>query len=189
MVRKTIACVGLLAMMLGSGANVALAQSAPASAPAGAGSGGYTLGPGDKLQITVYGEEDLSSEQQVGPDGTVAIPLIGRVPATGRTTTALTDEIRSKLAEGFVQNPSVTVTITTYRPFYILGEVNTPGQYEYANGMTVMSAVARAGGFTYRAKKGEVFVKHAGGQEERVKLTGDLPIQPGDTIRVGERYF
>jgi polysaccharide export outer membrane protein len=190
MVRKTIAYVGLLALTLGSGANYGLAQTAPSGGQMAARSGAYTLGPGDKLQISVYGEEELTGEQQVGPDGTVAMPLIGRVAASGRTVSAVSDEIRTKLAEGFVHNPSVTVTITAYRPFYILGEVNTPGQYEYAQGMTVLSAVARAGGFTYRAKKTEVFVKHEGGQsEERVKLTGDLPIQPGDTIRVGERYF
>lgn len=188
MVRKTMAYVGLLAITLGSGANFGLAQ-----APSGSGqmaAKGYALGPGDKLQISVYGEEELTGEQQVGPDGTVAMPLVGRIKATGRTVSDVSDEIRTKLAEGFVHNPSVTVTITNYRPFYILGEVNTPGQYEYAQGMTVLSAVARAGGFTYRAKKTEVFVKHEGGaSEERVKLTGDLPIQPGDTIRVGERYF
>lgn len=192
MIRKTMAGVGLLALVIGSAANVAAAQPVP---PAGkvaavANDGDYALGSGDKLQITVYGEEDLTGEQQVGPDGTVAMPLIGRIPAAGRTAAALSEDIRAKLAEGFVHNPSVTVTITTYRPFYILGEVNTPGQYEYAKGMSVLAAVARAGGFTYRAKKSEVFVRHeGGGAEQRVKLTSDLPVQPGDTIRIGERYF
>ncbi|PZU07020.1 polysaccharide biosynthesis/export family protein [Sphingomonas sp.] len=185
MVRKTVAFVGLLAVAMGGFSGSVVAQTAPAATQ-----GGYALGPGDKLQINVYGEEELSGEQQVGPDGTVTLPLIGRVKASGRAVSDVSEEIRAKLAEGFVHNPSVTVTIQTYRPFYILGEVNTPGQYEYAQGMTVLSAVARAGGFTYRAKKSEVFVKHEGGSaEERVKLTGDLPIRPGDTIRVGERYF
>ncbi len=190
MVRKTIAYIGLLAISLSGAANYGAAQTPTKPVAESAGDGSYGLGAGDKLQITVYGEEDLSGEQQVGPDGTVTLPLIGRVPATGRTVAAVSEEIRARLADGFVQKPSVSVTITAYRPFYILGEVNTPGQYEYAKGMTVLGAVARGGGFTYRAKKSEVFIKREGSQAEvRVKLTGDLPIAPGDTIRVGERYF
>lgn len=192
MIRKMVAIVCLVDMAVCGVANPVTAQAPTRAAGAQrpVADGSYMLGPGDKLQISVYGEEELTGEQQVGPDGTVAMPLIGRVPATGRTVTAVSDEIRTKLASGYVQNPSVTVIITAYRPFYILGEVNTPGQYEYAKGLTVLAAVARAGGFTYRAKKNDVFVKHEGSAaEERVKLTGDLPVQPGDTIRIAERYF
>jgi len=191
MVRKTIGWIGLLALTgCGGGEYGAVKSVSAASLSAPTRDGVYTLGPGDKLQIAVYGEDNLSSEQQVGPDGTITVPLIGRVPASGRTVSQVTDEVRAKLAEGFVQNPSVTITIQTFRPFYILGEVNTPGQYEYAKGMTVLAAVARAGGFTYRAKKSEIFLKREGeANETRVLLDTDLPIRPGDTIRVGERYF
>lgn len=191
MVRRTIAWAGFFALAASSLAGSGLAQPRPGAPMAATVTDDtYQLGPGDKLHISVYGEEEMTGDQQVGPDGTVAVPLIGRVKATGRSVVAVSDEIRAKLADGFVQNPSVTVTIIAYRPFYILGEVNTPGQYEYAKGMTLLAAVARAGGFTYRAKKSEVFLKHEGElTEERVKVTGDLPIRPGDTIRVGERYF
>lgn len=191
MVRKTIGWIGLLALTSCGGAEYGAVKSVSAtSLSAPTADAAYTLGPGDKLQIAVYGEENLSSEQQVGPDGTITVPLIGHVPANGRTVSQVTDEVRAKLAEGFVQNPSVTITIETYRPFYILGEVNTPGQYEYAKGMTVLAAVARAGGFTYRAKKSEIFLKREGeASETRVLLDTDMPIRPGDTIRVGERYF
>nr|WP_246617142.1 polysaccharide biosynthesis/export family protein [Sphingomonas yunnanensis] len=169
---------------------VATAQTAATPTPATSGTAPYRLGSGDKLQIAVYGEQELTGEQLVGPDGSVTLPLIGRVAAAGRTAAQVSEDIRTRLADGFVQNPSVAVTIVAYRPFYILGEVNSPGQYEYAQGMTVLSAVARAGGFTYRAKKGEVFVKREGDPREyRVQVTNDLLIQPGDTIRVGERYF
>lgn len=151
---------------------------------------GYPLGAGDKLKVEVYGEEGLTGEQIVGPDGSLTVPLIGKVAAGGRTTEAVAEEIRQRLGEGFVKRPSVTVTILTYRPFYILGEVNQPGQYEYAKGMTLLGAVARAGGYTYRAKKTEMFLKREGlADEVRVELTSDLPILPGDTIRIGERYF
>lgn len=183
---RITACWGLILL---ANAGIAGAQNAPAptaatSVPT------YLLGPGDKVQIAVYGEQELTGEQLVGPDGSLTLPLIGRVMAKGRSANQVSEDIRARLADGFVQNPSVAVTIVNYRPFYILGEVNTPGQYEYAQGMTVLSAVARAGGFTYRAKKGEVFVKREGDpQEYRVRVTNDLLIQPGDTIRVGERYF
>ena len=180
------ACLGLLLL---AGADIvapALAQTASAVP----GIGVYRLNSGDKLKIQVYGEENLSGEQVIGPDGSITLPLVGRVPAKGRTVADITEEVRTKLADGFVQNPSVAITIAAYRPFYILGEVNTPGQYEYAQGMTLLAAVARAGGYTYRAKKSEVWVKHEDSpEEERVQVTTGLLIQPGDTIRVGERYF
>lgn len=190
------ASFGLLLLANSSLASYAAAQTAAGDPAGGAATAAqalpsaYRLGPGDKLQIAVYGEQELSGEQLVGPDGTITLPLIGRVPARGRSAAQVSEDIRVRLADGFVQNPSVAVTIIAYRPFYILGEVNTPGQYEYAQGMTLLSAVARAGGFTYRAKKSEVFVKREGDPKEyRVRVTNDLMIQPGDTIRVGERYF
>jgi protein involved in polysaccharide export with SLBB domain len=184
---RSLASIGLMMLAFVSlGGNVAAQTAAdPSATPAP-----YRLGSGDKLQIAVYGEQELTGEQFVGPDGSVTLPLIGRVVAKGRTAAEVSEDIRARLADGFVQNPSVAVTIVAYRPFYILGEVNSPGQYEYAQGMTVLSAVARAGGFTYRAKKSEVFVKREGDPREyHVRVTNDLLIQPGDTIRVGERYF
>jgi protein involved in polysaccharide export with SLBB domain len=166
-------------------------QVASAAALTEAASGrDYALGPGDKLQIVVYGETELTGEQIVGPDGSLTMPLIGKVAAAGRTVEAVSAEITTRLADGFVRQPSVAVTITNYRPFYILGEVNTPGQYEYAKGMTLFAAVARAGGYTYRAKRNEIYLKREGvDQEVRVDLTADFPILPGDTIRIAERFF
>ncbi|MFA5967664.1 MAG: polysaccharide biosynthesis/export family protein [Sphingomonas sp.] len=192
MTRTPIALMAMLALVSCAGPQYGSVQTVSASSlatPNGA-DGAYRLGPGDKLKITVYGEENLSSEQQVGPDGSVTVPLIGAVKATGRSAPDVSDEIRNKLGEGFVRSPSVSVTIEQYRPFYILGEVNTPGQYEYAQGMTVLAAVARAGGYTYRANKNEIFLKREGNAEElHVRLDSDIPIRPGDTIRIGERYF
>jgi protein involved in polysaccharide export with SLBB domain len=190
--RKAMMLMGLLAVAGCSSTQYGPVKSVSASqlSAADRGDTSYKLGAGDKLEITVYGEDNLSSEQQVGPDGNVVVPLAGAVQAAGRTAPDVADAIRGKLAEGFVKNPSVTVTIENYRPFYILGEVNTPGQFEYAKGMTVLAAVARGGGFTYRANKSEIFLKREGSADEiRVHLDTDMPIRPGDTIRIGERYF
>lgn len=152
--------------------------------------GEYRLGTGDRIKIVVYGQDTLTGEQLVGADGTVTMPLIGNVSATGATTQELAAKLQAKLAEGFMQNPSVTVAVVAYRPFYILGEVNQPGQYEYAVGMTVRDAVAKAGGYTYRAQQKDILLRRAGtDQEIRVRLDKDLPIRPGDTIRIVERYF
>ena len=192
MKRRVLGCLALVLLPGCTAVNYGPLQTISASALGArdAQNAGYTLGAGDKLQIVVYGEQNLSSEQQVGADGTVTVPLIGRIPATGRTVVAVSDDIRTKLSDGFVHSPSVTVTIKNYRPFYILGEVTTPGQYEYAQGMTVLAAVAKAGGFTYRAKRNEIFLKREGIPTElQVTLDADMPIHPGDTIRIGERYF
>lgn len=150
----------------------------------------YRLGPGDRIRIAVYGQETLTGEQLVGADGSVTMPLIGNIQSIGLTPQELAARIQGRLADGFFKNPSVTVAMVSYRPFYILGEVNQPGQYEYAVGMTVRDAVAKAGGYTYRAQEKEIYLKRAGTQEEiRVTLDKDLPIRPGDTIRIVERYF
>lgn len=151
---------------------------------------GYLLGIDDKLSITIYGESGLSGEQQVGPDGQIAVPLIGKVQAEGRTVDAVSAEIRDRLGEGFLRSPSVSISILTFRPFYILGEVNRPGEYAYRKGMSVSDAVATAQGFSYRARKKYVFVRHVGSNEEvKVELRPDLLVHPGDTLRIGERYF
>jgi len=146
----------------------------------------YRLGPGDKLHIQVLGAEDLTGDYAVGDNGTVSSPLIGDIKAAGLTRSQLEREMEKKLAQGYLRNPKVSVTILAYRPFYIYGEVTKPGEYPYASGMRVMSAVATAGGFTYRAQEGYVVVTRNGEQRRALPNT---PIQPDDVIRVPERYF
>jgi len=146
----------------------------------------YRLGPGDKLHIQVLGAEDLTGDYAVGDNGTVSTPMIGDVKATGLTRAQLERAMEQKLGQGYLRNPKVSVTILTYRPFYIYGEVTKPGEYPYASGMRVMSAVATAGGFTYRANEGYVIVTR-NGQQRRAEM--NAPIQPDDVIRVPERYF
>lgn len=151
----------------------------------------YNLGPGDKLRITVFGEDSLSGEFLVANNGGISMPLIGEVPAGGLTPTEFQAAVQQKLeASGMVRSPRVSADVIEYRPFYILGEITKPGQYPYAIGMTVTKAVATAGGFTYRANNRMVYVTREGsGREVPVSVTAATWIGPGDTIRVSERSF
>jgi polysaccharide biosynthesis/export protein len=158
----------------------------PPLEPAKTDDSNYLLGAGDKLHVQVLGADDLTGDYIVGDNGTVSSPLIGDVKATGLTRAQLEREMEKKLAQGYLKNPKVSVTILTYRPFYIYGEVTKPGEYPYASGMRVMSAVATAGGFTYRANENYVVVTRDG---QPHKAGPDTPIQPDDVIRVPERYF
>jgi polysaccharide export outer membrane protein len=151
----------------------------------------YKLGPGDKLRITVFGEDELSGEFIVANNGHVAVPLIGEVPAGGMSPSAFQVVLQEKLAaSGMVRSPRVSADVLSYRPYYILGEVTKPGQYPYAVGLTVTKAVATAGGFTYRANHKQVYVTREGTNREiPLSVTASAWIGPGDTIRVGERFF
>ena len=152
----------------------------------------YFLTPGDRLAITVFGEEALSKEYVVSSVGDISFPLLGDVVTTGKTAAGLRDELAAKLSQGYLNDPRVTIEVLNYRPFYVLGEVTKPGEYRFSNDLTVHQAAALAGGFTYRADQRRVFIRHAGSNEERTyELTSDRPVYvaPGDTIRVGERYF
>lgn len=150
----------------------------------------YRLGTGDKLRVIVFGEEKLSGEFVVDGTGMVALPLIGSVPALGSSARDLEAKIADSLRGRYIANPRVSVEVLTFRPFYILGEVNAPGEYPYSDGLTILNAVARAQGFSIRANQRTVMIRRAGSQtEERVKVGPGTPVQPGDTIRVLERWF
>lgn len=150
----------------------------------------YKLGIGDRLKINVFEEPSLSGEFTVDATGTISLALIGDVKVLDRTTAEVEDSIEAGLSQGYLREPKVTVEIVSYRPFFILGEVNSPGQYPYANGLTVMNAIATAQGFSPRAQRKQVFIRRAGESEERLyTLTPSLKVFPGDTIRLGERYF
>ena len=150
----------------------------------------YRLGAADKVRVLVYNEPNLSGEFSVNSGGYLALPLIGDVLAVNRTTTEIRQEIEKRLSDGYLREPQVSIDVLQFRPFYILGEVNKPGDYPYSAGLTVLKAVATANGFTYRADQKHVFLKHPGEAAERkYSVTSDLPLQPGDTIRIAERYF
>lgn len=166
------------------------AEAQPAPPVVDDGTGVYRLGAGDKVRVITYGEESLTGEFLVGPSGKVSFPLIGDVQAAGSTSSEFRAAVEGALRGGFLRDPKVSVEVTTYRPFYILGEVQKPGEYPYTSSLTVQRAVATANGFTYRANTKKVFIKHANSDEEKVyPLTSATPVSPGDTIRIVERFF
>ncbi|MDF3813961.1 polysaccharide biosynthesis/export family protein, partial [Rhodopseudomonas sp. BAL398] len=135
-------------------------------------------------------QEGLTNTYTIGPGGTITMPLIGAVPARGRTPSGLAAAITARLRNGFIRDPSVAVEIDSYRPFFILGEVAAPGQYPYVPNMTVESAVAIAGGFSPRAKRDSVILTHPEGASSlRAAVPLGTPLSPGDTVMVGERWF
>jgi len=150
----------------------------------------YTLGSGDRLRIIVFGQESLSNSYAVDSSGHIAMPLIGLVPAAGQSTASLARRIEAELRNGFLREPRVSVEVEAYRPFFILGEVTTPGQYPFVSGMTIETAVAIAGGFTPRAFKGGADLSRViDGQITTGTVPNTQLVRPGDTIFVHERFF
>lgn len=150
----------------------------------------YKLGTGDRLRITVFGEEDLTGEFDIDGTGVVAFPLIGNTLAAGVDVRALEKRIEDKLSDGYLMNPRVSIEVMNFRPFFILGEVNEPGSYPYVNGLTVINAVALAGGFTHRARTDTVIITRGKGEKkEEIEAGEDALVLPGDSIRVKERFF
>lgn len=150
----------------------------------------YRLGSGDQVRVIVYGEERLSGQFIVDGTGKMSLPLIGEVAVGGLTVAEFQQRVEAQLVEGFLRHPQVSAQVVNYRPYYILGEVTKPGEYPFTSGLTVFNAVATAEGFSYRANQAVVLIKHAGAAEERAyRLTASTPVQPGDTIRIKERYF
>jgi polysaccharide export outer membrane protein len=172
-------------------------------APTGTGTGGrtgtglvastrdYRLGPNDRTRITVFGQPNLTGEFTLDGSGTVAFPLIGNVNANGMTPAELQQAIAEKLDKEYLRNPSVSVEVLTRRPFYVLGEVQKPGNYPYVTDMTALNAVAMAGGYTYRARTTQFYIKRLDqdGKMVRVVAKPETVLRPGDTLEVKERYF
>lgn len=150
----------------------------------------YRLGSGDKVNILVFGEAELSGEFNVSSTGQISFPLIGNLDVLNRTINELQNDLVAKLQNGYLREPKVSVSVINYRPFYILGEVNTPGEYAYISDLNVLNAVAKAGGFTYRAKTTKIYIRRANETTEiEYKLDPDTKVYPGDTIRIAERFF
>lgn len=149
------------------------------------------LQPGEKLKITVYGEDALTGDYDINPSGYVSMPLIGAIKAAGRSQLDFGKEIANRYRSGsFLQDPHVTVVVAQFKPFYVLGEATSPGEYPFRSGLDVHTAVAMAGGFTYRASRSYVLIRHSGDEVwKEYSLTEPVPIEPGDLIRVPERYF
>jgi len=150
----------------------------------------YQLGTGDKLRVIVFGEDDLGGEFQVDGNGHISLPLIGDVTAAGETASGLEQVIADRLADGYLQSPRVSVSVSTYRPFYVIGEVSKAGEYAYVNGMSALNAVALAGGYTPKANESVIYIRRNGSnREEKVPADQMTRIWPGDVVRVPITLF
>jgi polysaccharide export outer membrane protein len=173
---------------------IALAVSACASGPRVADNPAfeapYTLDGGDKVRVVVFGQEGISNSYAVNGAGKISMPLIGLVDARGLTTAQVAASITTKLRAGYVREPHVAVEIETYRPFFVLGEVNASGQYAYVNNLTIETAIAIAGGFSARANRSSFTVtRNINGQPMQATMPLGYTVRPGDTITVHERWF
>jgi protein involved in polysaccharide export with SLBB domain len=169
----------------------AASGSSPGSGEAVSSRASNKLGPNDRLRITVFGQPTLTGEYTLDGSGVLAFPLIGNVPADGSTTIQLQQAIAAKLEPDFLVNPNVSAEIVTRRPFYVIGEVQKPGNYPYVTDMTAVNAIAMAGGFTRRAKKNDFYIRRLDkdGKMVRIEANSGTVLQAGDTLEVRERLF
>ena len=157
--------------------------AAAATAPA-------KLQPGDKVSINVYGEDKLSGEYQIDQSGQISLPLAGTIEAQGLTQTELEQALAKKFRSEYLKHPKVTVTISTLQPYYVMGEVTKPGEYAYKSGLNILTAIAIAGGPTYRASRSTVEIQRRGDTKKReYPMSASVPILPGDVINLPQRYF
>lgn len=188
--------MAMLAALVLTLANAACAstamQAAPATAAAEGNSDEYTLASGDKIHVIVFGEETLTGDYVITSGGNLTFPLVGNLHASDKTVEQLQAQLATALGDGYINNPKVSIQVVSFRPFYILGEVNKPGEYPVSTGLTLQQAVASAGGYTYRANNKRAYLKRANETQERLvdlRRGAPLVVRAGDTIRIGERHF
>lgn len=174
----------------GGGGNVAPATQAQISALKAAAGAPPRLLPGEKLHVVVYDEPSLTGDFTIDPSGYLSLPVAGTMMAAGMTPAQLRDKLILAFQNAHIRNPGVTVAVAEFRPFYILGEVDKPGTYPYVGGLNVMSAIAIAGGQTYRANQSKVLIQHVGeATAHSYDLDWPIPIMPGDIIQIPRRYI
>lgn len=150
----------------------------------------YTLGPGDKILVKVYGEEDLSVSVILAETGSFNYPFLGEIKAVGMTVAELDELITKGLKGPYLRNPEVTVLIEEFRPFYLNGEVARPGGYPYRPGLTLDQAITLAGGLTERASRKKIIVLRPGAEgKEKLPIKLNDPVYPGDIITVRRSFF
>ena len=150
----------------------------------------YRLDSGDRLRVTVFEQEGLTGAYSVDQAGYIAFPLVGSVPARGHTIKEIEGQLATKLRQGYLRDPDVSVEVDRYRSFFIMGEVGQGGQYSYVAGMTVQNAIAIAGGFSPRANQRSVDITRTiNGESMTGRVSISDPIMAGDTIYVRERLF
>jgi polysaccharide export outer membrane protein len=185
------AMLGISLLVSACGAsNVRPVTQAEREALAAEASGPPKLQAGEKIHVTVYNEPSLSGDYQIDPSGFVSLPLAGTIKAAGLSQADLEQQLEAKFSTGYLKNPKITVGVAEFRPFYIVGEVDKPGAYPYTGGLNVLSAIAIAGGTTYRADQSRIEIQHPGETEmHEYDMAQPIPILPGDIIKVPRRYI
>jgi protein involved in polysaccharide export with SLBB domain len=193
---STIGCMRRRGLFLAMFALAACDSDPTPIVPMAAAAGGgppdsNKLGPNDRVRITVFGQPTLTGEYTLDGNGILAFPLIGNVPANGSTTIQLQQAIAAKLQPDYMVNPNVSAEVITRRPFYVIGEVQKPGNYAYVTDITAVNAIAMAGGFTRRAKKNDFYIRRLDkdGKVVRIEANSGTVLQAGDTLEVRERVF
>jgi polysaccharide biosynthesis/export protein len=190
MTRLTVGTAALLVALLVSGCGGGSLSEAEQQSLAAAATAAPKLQPGDRIRVTVFGEDKLSGDYEIDHTGQISLPLAGTIQALGLTQTELEQALVKKFRSEYLKNPKVTVTVGTLRPFYIMGEIEKPGEYPYKSGLNVLTVLAIAGGPTYRASRSTVQIQRRGETSMRdYPISASVPILPGDVIRVPERYF
>ncbi len=169
--------------------NQEAAPSGVSSAPRILSEDDYILGQGDEISILVFDEPDLTLDAQVGASGFINYSYLGNLQVSGKTPLQLEQQIATLLRDGYLVNPSVNVSVKGFRPFFIGGEVRSPGSYPYQPGLTLDKAIALAGGLTDRASTRRMFVVRAGAAGSQEKLSLADPVGPGDTVTIQEGFF
>ncbi len=183
-------CSVAVALLTGCVASGGRHVEASAAQPGPAQPNAAVLAPGDRLHVIVYGEDRLTGDYDIDGSGAVSLPLTGPLKAAGLTQLEVQGALAAKLRSAYLKDPRVTVATLSVRPFYILGEVEKPGEYPYRSGLDIWRAMALAGGQTYRASASTVAIQRAGENEfHDYKLAADVTVGPGDVVRVPERWF
>jgi protein involved in polysaccharide export with SLBB domain len=150
----------------------------------------FRLGVGDRLKIEVFGEPELTGESEVNASGNAVLPLLGGLPARGKTLEEFTAFARQRLAQGYLKNPQIAVQVLNYRPIYVQGEVKHGGEFPFKPGLSIADAVALAGGYTYRAVTSSIILRRQGDATgQAIPMDGTIPVLPGDNLNVEERFF
>lgn len=185
-VGRTVAAAVLACLMaLGSCAPNQVRTDQPAGPPPA-----LRIGPGDRVQVTVFGVTEMTAEYLVSDSGAISIPLAGQVPIANMTPSQAEQALTQRLAQGLVQNPQVSINVTRYRQIFVLGEVQRPGGFDYFAGLTVLNAVALGGGYTVRADPRRIVIVRASDPNRRPEVVNESTyLQPGDTVQVPERWF
>lgn len=191
MLRGILICNVLLAVaLLLSGCGAGAISDAEQQALAAAATAPPTLQPGDKINVIVFGEDKLGGQYEIDQAGLISLPLSGTIKAQGLTQRELEQALAQKFRSEYLRNPKVTVSVISLAPYYMMGEVKSPGQFAYKSGLNVLTALAIAGGPTYRASRNTVEIQRRGElTKHEYPISASVPVLPGDVINVPERYF